>query len=292
MNICVSIASYRDPDLINTVTDAWEKAKNKDNISFCVVSQAEDFEHPNLSFVPRINYHKYHWKKSLGVCWARNIAIHNCDSDYILQIDSHTRFPMHWDSIIEYQYSKSISFWGDRIILTQYPYEFVRKNDKDSIIELPHKLKTYPVWDKKRDQVVIGKNWNKVEDTEHGDEVFHFAGGCSFASNSMMKEILPDPEIYFSGEEISLAIRAYTRGIRLITPGRNFAYSNYSRDTGRKLHWQDHSQSSYVNKKSLNKVKKILSGEVEGFWGIESRPLYRQFLKLNNMEFLEIDVEK
>lgn len=292
MKICVSIASYRDPDLINTVADAWEKAQNKDNISFCVVSQAEDFEHPDLSFVPRINYHKYHWKKSLGVCWARNIAIDNCDSDYILQIDSHTRFPLHWDSIIEYSYNKSLPFWGNRIILTQYPYEFIVKDGKEMMINLDHKLKTHPVWDRKRDEVAIGKTWNEVEDIDHGDEVFHIAGGCTFAPNDLMKEILPDPQIYFSGEEISLAIRTYTRGIRMITSAENFVYSNYSRDTGRRLHWEDHSQSSHVNKKSKHKVRQILSGEIQGFWGIESRPLYRQFLRLNNLQFLEIDTEK
>jgi hypothetical protein len=92
--IFLSIASYRDPDLINTVKSAYENAKNKESLFFSVFSQAENEEHPDLSFIPesQIRYSKTHWSESKGACWARSRSTNNLKEKYFLQIDSHSRF--------------------------------------------------------------------------------------------------------------------------------------------------------------------------------------------------------
>lgn len=289
MKICVSIASYRDPDLVNTISSALHNAKYKNDIEFCVVSQDFHDSHPDLSFAPNINYHKYHWSESRGVCWARNIAIDNCDSDYILQIDSHSRFPDHWDEKILKCYEKVTSFWGERIYVTQYPYPFLFKEGREVFSQISEKLKTEPTWDKDNNIINIGKKWYPVKNTEYGDEVFHIAGGCTFASSRNFKDVLPDPEIYFNGEEMSIAMRAYSRGIRMVTPSLNFIYSNFDRNNyNRGFHWSDHiARSHKYDERSKLKLREIYSGRLKGFWGIDSEQLHKQFLKLIDMEFLE-----
>lgn len=282
MKICVSIASYRDPDLINTINSAYSNATDVSNISFCVVSQ--DSKHPDLSKYPIDQYHKYHWKESLGVCWARNKAIQSCSSDYILQVDSHSRFPIGWDEVIEIENEIAEEFWGQRIILTQYPYAFLMIDGKEIYQDLDEKLKTFPIWSEEEKTIKLGTVWSPVQDKKHGDEVFYFAGGCSFASSEIMKSIIPDPEIYFNGEEMSIAIRAYTRGIRMINSPVNFIYSNFSRqNNNRNLHWEDHPKWFDLEKRSRIKLSKIYDGANLGEWGIESESLYEQFIKLTNL---------
>lgn len=289
MKICVSIASYRDPDLKNTVSSALSHAHDPDNIEFCVVSQDFDNSHPDLSFAKNLNYHKYHWSKSRGVCWARNIALASCDADYIFQVDSHSRFPQNWDHNILKSYNSVTKKWGDEVFVTQYPFAFKFMYGEEIYIDLDYKLKTGPVWDKEKNNISIGLSWTPVQDAAGGDEVYHIAGGCTFAEARIFKEVLPDPEIYFSGEETSIAMRAYSRGIKMITTGTNFIYSNFDRDNyERGFHWSDHKfRSNNYEQNSRLRLAEIYSGRLRGYWGIDSLELHKEYLQRTNMEFLE-----
>lgn len=287
MNICVSIASYRDPDLVNTVNSCYENATNKDSISFCIVSQAEDDEHPDLSHIPRVAYYKYHWSQSNGVCWARNIAINKSKGDYILQIDSHSRFKEGWDTIVEQLYHSAVDFWGSQIILTQFPDAFEVEDGQIKYSDAGVQLKTYPEWNAEEGKFDLGENWIEVEDQEHGDEVFYVAAGCTFAESKIYKSIAPDPDIYFE-DQMSLAIRAYSRGYRLINPSDSFVYSNYDREfNNRRLHWEDNEDWVDLDEKSDVKLSRLYRGEIEGFWGIKSNSLYNQFCVMNGVVFEE-----
>lgn len=289
MKICVSIASYRDPDLLNTVESCYENAKNKQDISFCIVSQAEDDEHPSLAHIPNVYYYKYHWSESRGVCWARNIAVGMADAEYILQIDSHSRFKKNWDETLYNLYRNAIVFWGHRIILTQYADIFEWKDGKEeySIYGDDNQQKAYVYWNEDNGTLGIGKEWQMVEDNVYGDEVFYVTGGCTFTHSAIFKSVIADPEIYFQGEELSIALRAYTRGIRMINPGKSFLYSNYVRESNdRRLHWEDNENWQELENKSRDKIRKLFSGNLQGDWGIHSYELYKQYMKLNNLDFL------
>lgn len=285
MKICVSIASYRDPDLINTVNSAYNNAVNKDDISFCIVSQAEEDEHPDLSHIPNVYYYKYHWSESRGVSWARNIAISKSKGDYILQIDSHSRFKEGWDEIIKKLYNDAKSYWGEKILLTIFPDPFEVIDGEETYSEFTVQLKTWPIWEQDNNSFNLGQEWEEVEDQIHGDEIFYIAAGCVFASAKVYKTILPDPEIYFE-DQMSIAIRAYSRGLRLINMPDSFVYSHYDREfNGRRLHWDDHEDWGELDSVSEDRLQRLYRGELGGFWGVESRSLYNQFIKLNGVEF-------
>lgn len=285
MKICVSIASYRDPDLINTVNSCYENAVNKDDISFCIVSQAEDDEHADLSHIPRVSYYKYHWSQSRGVCWARNIAINKSKGDYILQVDSHSRFKPGWDETIDNLYTSAVEFWGDKIILTQFPDSFEVEDGEIKYSDMGVQLKTYPEWIPEENRFGLGENWLEIDDQIHGDEIFYFAAGCTFAESKIYKSIAPDPDIYFE-DQMSIAIRAYTRGYRLINPPDSFVYSNYDRSfNNRRLHWDDNEGWEEIDNKSEIKLQRLYRGDLEGFFGIKSKSLYNQFCAVNNIDF-------
>jgi glycosyltransferase involved in cell wall biosynthesis len=292
MKICVSIASYRDPDLINTINSAYDMATNKDDISFCVVSQAEEEEHPDLSHIPHLYYYKYSWEDSRGVGWARNIAINKSKGDYILQVDSHSRFKPGWDEVIEKLYHDARGYWGDRIMLTIFPDPIERVDDEDVLVDLNVQLKTWPKWDDESQTFDLGQNWEEVEDSLHGDEVFYIAAGCTFAESKIYKSVSPDPEIYFE-DQMSVAIRAYTRGMRLINMPESFVYTFYEREVNnRKLHWEDHTDWYLLEAPSVERLRKLYRGELGGYWGIQSKALYQQFLRANDIIISDEEFDK
>ena len=100
--IFISIASYRDPELLKTLKDCLDKAKHPENLRFGICWQhSPDDEWDNLDEYkddPRFTIHPIHYKQSQGVCWARN-AIQGLykDETYYLQLDSHHRFDKNWD---------------------------------------------------------------------------------------------------------------------------------------------------------------------------------------------------
>ncbi len=62
----------------------------------------------------------------------------------------------------------------------------------------------------------------------------HFA----FTVGQFCKEVPHDPEYYFHGEEISIAVRAYTWGYDLFHPHKVIAWHEYTRK-GRTKQWDD-----------------------------------------------------
>lgn len=132
--------------------------------------------------------------------------------------------------------------------------------------------------------------WEDVKDSVNGDEMFYVGAGLIFCTTDIAKEIPYDEEIYFYGEEVSLALRAYTRGIRIISPVNKAVYShyNYSAMT-RRLHWQDNPDWGLINLRAMDRLKKILSGDKSfGVFGIESEQLFDQYQKITGINLVKV----
>lgn len=285
MVIFLSIASYRDPDLINTVRSAYNNATNPANIFFSVFSQAEEHEHPDLSFVDQLRYQKAHWTESLGACWAREIANRDLVGDYFLQIDSHSRFVLGWDEMLITAYQKAQEFWGNRIWFTNYPDAFELGESGEAVLQANDRLYKLRAYWHEESRMVMGA-WDDVKDTEHGDEQFFMSANCMFGETKLMAEIPYDRELYFTGEEPSLGLRAYTRGMRLISPTIKFMFTNFNRpNSKRRLHWEDHHQWGQLNKKSYERLAQIMTGDISlGIYGIGSNYLFEQYQKVTGID--------
>ena len=74
----IQIASYRDPQLIPTIKDCLDKAKNPKNLRFGIAWQhSKEDEWDNLDEYKedeRFRVMDIDYKDSQGVCWARNLV--------------------------------------------------------------------------------------------------------------------------------------------------------------------------------------------------------------------------
>src|SRR5262245_59098642 len=124
MRIFVSIAAYRDPELVPTVEDCIASARHPERLRFGICWQHGE-EEPPLPFAgdQRFRILDIPWQESAGVCWARAAIMQLFDNeDFYLQIDSHHRFVSDWDERLLAQLARAPSA---KPIITTYPAAFV-----------------------------------------------------------------------------------------------------------------------------------------------------------------------
>ena len=97
--IFISIASYRDPQLLLTLRDCIAKAKHPENLVFSICWQKDENDSlEEFSQDKRFKIIPIPYKESKGTCWARSRIQDNYTNEkYYLQLDSHHRFVEHWD---------------------------------------------------------------------------------------------------------------------------------------------------------------------------------------------------
>ena len=113
--IFVSIASYRDMELIPTINSLLENASLPHRIYVGLVFQSSQeeqkvFEHSSLPLPwASKNLRKIylHFQDATGPCYARYLAqsLHRGE-EYFLQIDSHMRFRRNWVSFLFFPQSQ------------------------------------------------------------------------------------------------------------------------------------------------------------------------------------------
>ena len=74
--IFVSIASFRDPELIPTLGSLFSNADHPENLHICIGWQHSEDEKNDLDLYKdhqQVSIIDIDYKKSLGACWARSL---------------------------------------------------------------------------------------------------------------------------------------------------------------------------------------------------------------------------
>jgi hypothetical protein len=256
--IFISIASYRDAELIPTLRDMLANTSSPSRLHIAICwqdngdispflaagmtqenqGQVEGFPLITLrwqqAIIDVIVVHYYH---SQGACWARYIAEHQLhDEDYFLQIDSHCRFAPQWDSHAIAMLN-SLKSNSAKPVLSTYPpaYEPGKETERKQFINrlifrefTPDKI------------AMMSSTTFKSNSPVRGG---YLAGGFIFAEGSFPKEVPNDPHIFFAGEEIAMAARAFTHGYDIWSPHEILLWHYYGRREHPKV-WSDHNNEA------------------------------------------------
>jgi hypothetical protein len=240
--IFVQIASYRDPELENTVRDMIQNAKYPQNLrigicrqynetdGFDTLGEWREDERFRILDVPYL--------ESRGACWARNQIQQTYNSeDFTLQIDSHMRFAPDWDQTFIQMIDQLQSQGYPKPLLTGYVSSFNPENDPEGRIQEPWRM----VFDRFIPEGAVFflpetiPGWRDIDSPVPAR--FYSAHFC-FTLGQFSKEVQHNPEYYFHGEEISIGARAYTWGYDLFHPHRVAIWHEYTRK-GRTKQWDD-----------------------------------------------------
>lgn len=271
--IFVSIAAYRDLQLVPTIEDCLAKASCPELLRFGICWQRGP-EEPELPFRgdPRFRIVEVDWRASRGACWARAEIMRLWQGeDWFLQIDSHCRFAPDWDT----RMLQAVAATGShKPILTTYATPFTPGE--------PEPLAGAPLLIAFQDFTPDGLPKLKPADFPRGTQLTRpvrarfLSAGFLFAPGFFVEEVPYDPQLYFMGEESSMTVRAFTQGYDLFHPATVLVWHDYQRLDARR-HWADHTDENLaarevprgwteLDEQSRRKVQQLLQGEpVESF---------------------------
>jgi len=291
--IFIQIASYRDPQLLPTIKDLLSKADNPDNlrIGICWQHSVDDLWDNLDEYIndDRFRIIDVNYLDSKGVCWARNAVQQLYKNEtYTMQLDSHHRFIPHWDTELINMILDLQAKGHKKPLLTGYIPSFDPENDPQARVMEPWKMNfdrfipegavfflpaSFDTWDNNKEPLPAR---------------FYSAHFC-FTLGEFAQEVQHDPEYYFHGEEISIAVRAYTHGYDLFHPHKVVCWHEYTRK-GRKKQWDDDPQWSTKNDKCHLKNRKLFEMDGEkrdidfgkyGFGSIRTLQDYEQYSGLS-----------
>ena len=266
--IFISIPSYRDPELLPTLHECIEKADNPENLVFCIAWQHNPEDNwDNLDEYKddlRFNVIDIDYKNSHGVCWARHlIQQHYQDEQYYLQLDSHHRFVDHWDTKCKTMIKQLQDAGYKKPLLTSYVASYDPSNDPGSRVQDVWKL-DFDRFTPEGVVFMLPAAMAAANEKTMPVPTRFFSAHFAFTIGNFVKEVPYDPTLYFHGEEITLAVRAYTHGYDLFTPHIIVAWHEYTRK-GRVRHWDENSGWIELNNSSLKLCKKLLGVDGEYF---------------------------
>ena len=240
MEIFIQIASYRDSQLLLTVKDCIKNAKNPEKLVFGICWQHSDDDTSMDEFKSdsRFKIIDVPYSESKGACWARNkIQQLYSGEKYTLQIDSHMRFAPNWDETLINMIEQLQSKGYKKPLLTTYAPSFNPENDPAERIQKPWRM----AFDRFIPEGAVFFLPEDMPDSEKLDAPvparFYSAHLC-FTLGEFSNEVQHNPEYYFHGEEISIAVRAYTHGYDLFHPHKVVIWHEYTRK-GRTKQWDD-----------------------------------------------------
>jgi glycosyltransferase involved in cell wall biosynthesis len=266
--IFIQIASYRDPQLIPTIKDCIKNAKKPEKLVFSIAWQhssedawdnLDEFKDDKRFRIVDINY-----SESKGACWARNQLQQNYNGEeYTLQLDSHHRFVENWDEELILMYKQLVKKGHKKPLLTGYVSSFDPDNDPNGRTIQPWKMN----FDRFIPEGAVFFLPATIDDYKERTEPIparFYSAHFAFSTGKFVEEVPHDPEYYFHGEEISIAVRAYTHGYDLFHPHKVIVWHEYTRK-GRKKQWDDDKQwvSKNVHCHSRNRKLFGMDGEVK-----------------------------
>lgn len=257
--IFVQIAAYRDPELVPTLDSLFSNADNPDNLHVCIAYQycEEDSFNKDMD--------KYRQNKNVtllniphleskGACWARNkIQQEYKEEKYTLQLDSHHRFVPGWDTMCIDMVESLQKKGHKKPLLTSYIPSYQPNNDPEGRVSVPWAMS----FDRFIPEGPVFFLPYYLENQLNPLPARFFSAHFCFTLGEFSKEVQHDPEYYFHGEEITLAVRAYTHGYDLFHPNKVIAWHEYTR-VGRTKQWDDDPEWTKKNTFCHTKVRSLL----------------------------------
>jgi len=269
--VFVSIAAYRDPELLATVADCLAKARYPDRLRFGICWQyGQERAGSEQLTGPQFAVRYVDSRLSKGACWARaEIMKLYAGEDWYLQLDSHHRFAQDWDEKLVEQAGLTGSA---KPVLSTYAAGYTPGAEADA----PEEVTTMDFDCFTAEGVLLPKPALYTEPRLSPIRARFVSAHFLFAPGSFVRDVPYDPELYFLGEEITLAVRAYTHGYDLFHPARHIVWHEYTR-ANRAKHWDDHTHEAGSgvawherDMPSLAKASRFLTDPWEGSDGAGS----------------------
>jgi len=284
--IFVSIASFRDKELIKTVKSCLSKAKHPENIKIGICWQYDEEEDITaLDNIPQVQSYKIYWKDIEGsVCWARSIIQQKLfnNEEYFFQIDSHTLFTQDWDELLINMYKELPT---DKAIISVGPPYYYDMSAEAALPPEPWDNDTEEIDGIKYDTVIKKQKLDEAgithfmygflpaDDLSKPIPARHISAALLFTIGQWVKDVPYDPNLYFAGEEATLTLRSYTNGYDIFNPNKFVIWHLKYKFPDRKRHYNTFDLQLVDKFTNINnrRFQQIVSGEDLGIYSIGNK---------------------
>ena len=299
--IFIQIAAYRDPQLLPTLKDLFDKAEFPENIRIGIAWQhSKEDKWDNLDEFkdnPNIRIIDIDYTKSEGVCWARNAVQQLYQGEkYTMQLDSHHRFVKNWDSILINMLTDLQNKGHAKPLITSYIPSFDPDNDPAGRVNEAWKM-NFDRFIPEGAVFFLPAVFDTWDDKTQPLPARFYSAHFAFTVGEFAYEVQHDPNYYFHGEEINIAVRAFTHGYDLFHPHKVICWHEYTRK-GRTKQWDDdkiwhkrHSMSHQRNRKlfGMDGEKADIDFGKYGFGTVRS---LRDYEKYSGLSFDKRAIQK
>jgi hypothetical protein len=301
--IFIGIAAFNEVDVISTIENCLEHAVYPDRLYFGLALQYCDMEKPVINF-PNVRSIDIAYGTGFGVCPTRSLAIQLYDDqDFYLQLDGHMKFDQGWDEYLIDVFNQATNAGYEKPLFTNYVPWWCYEEDMSVANYSPASEIRCGVM-KFSDE--LGRNIPQQEgkpvDWEYKQHDFAehhgFSAHFAFADASFIKDVPPDTDYMFYGEEPTTALRAWTRGYRIFSVKKATVWHRNKMPESKTLHDRDRMKyggydhdlmdlHSRKDQRAWKKAQQVLSGDLLGFWGAPDHQSYLDYVKASGYNFRE-----
>ena len=287
--IYVQIPAYRDRELVPTVRDLFERARDPERLRVAIAWQYGDDElalEPELRAFSGVELIKTPAAESQGCNWARSeLQSRWAGERYTLFLDSHHRFVDGWDERTVQLYEQLRGEGHAKPIVTAYLPHYEPRRDPAGRSPHPFRIRAF----ERSAGLIFRLAGHAIPEAERAAsvEAAHFVSlHFLFADGSFNREIPFDPQVYFFADEVAIALRAFTHGFELFHPLEILGWHLYDRAT-RRTHWEDHGSWDQRNAASLERLRSLYSGGLRDRFGIGTQRRVSDYEELIGQQLIE-----
>ena len=263
-SLFVNIICFKDPDVVNTVCDLFNKAYDPKRITVGVVLQEDEqelYRYKLLERIPNVKLivHPTSWAEGSGKARFEGIKLYEGEN-YYFQTDAHMRFDQDWEEMLIKELKQCKA---QRPIITTLPPGFDPSTGKKETpaynkLILKNFFRHIPIHVGKRTEI------SKYEAADSPQRTPFLAGGVIFATGGICG-IKPDPYFYYLGEEITFNLRLWTRGFANFLPRFNFCYHEYRHRNFNRVTFRDYllsvdpSKESFLHERSMSRYQVLMN---------------------------------
>ena len=237
-SIYVEIASLEDTELANTVIDISEKCSGKYNITVGIyLVSSDDFLKelaPKFKDIENILWYIKHDPvtiNTLGITKGRKSALgmYN-EQDYVLQIDSHTKFEQDWDEKVVAYYEEALEITKNpKTILTAWLGSYSYKPERHVVDAMPnYPMFMLPDFGKPYSEELMSRvstmTWHFADQLNTEEDKYVplslYCGNFMFGSSELAKDLYEsfNEDLIFVEEELLTSIELKHRGYTFAFP--------------------------------------------------------------------------
>ena len=298
--IFLAIPAFNERYIKQTIDSALKEAKYPNRISFGICEHRTDEKFTDTQSYSNLKHIKIRYDAALGTGISRIMPTLLYDQeDFIFQVDAHMFFQKDWDEKIIDGYTEIYKdIKNNKIIISSRTPWWIFKNNRiylEPIIKREEEVSviTYNFKNHYGFPEINGKFVN-LEKNKNYAEQYLLSGHCIFSTANFFQDIYVDPAMMFLGEEPTFSLRASTRGYRFFAIKEHIVW-HYN-----KQGMEDHDERVYdpgnpklvkhyyhKQKLELERIKKIFTGEILGYWGAPSKELLEEYERNLNFNFKE-----